>query len=364
MRIKKGPYGYFVCEEISDEDCIYYYAADLMEEPESDGYLPLSLSDNYKGPEISFDFTGLVTIDDYIKTNRSIAKISARRRSIGKLFSSFVLNMDRLIFPSLVCTDTRFIFTDSSGKDVKMCLLPLKDERITGLSDMEIEKMLEHPFFSEALTIDEKQLLIYAASNNDEELFLKECREIGEKQMKPKRDAVDFPSGLVTSFASACLSILSLASLPELSYGLAAAAIVFLVSYVKKNKKEQIVRIENEEERSQIYFDENSKNTTYKCAFLNAKVPIDGKLMRFSIYMDKTTIGSDRFLSDIYINDNSLSPVQAVIETDADGIYLTDCSENHNTFIENKKIVASERYEIKSGQKLTFGNYDFELTVV
>ena len=53
-----------------------------------------------------------------------------------------------------------------------------------------------------------------------------------------------------------------------------------------------------------------------------------------------------------------------MIETDADGIYLTDCSDNHNTFIENKKVIASERIEIKSGQKLTFGKYDFELTVV
>lgn len=364
MRIKKGPYGYFVCEEISDEDCIDNYAAELMEKPEFDGYLPPFLSGSYKGPEISYDFTGFVTIDDYIKTNKSIAKISARRRSIGKLFSSFVLNMDRLIFPSLICTDSRFIFTDNSGKDVKMCLLPLKTEKISGLSDMDIESMLEHPFFSEALTIDEKQLLIYAASNNDEELFLRECGEIRDKQLKIKRDMSDYPVGLITAFVSASIALLSFTVMTELSYCLAAAALIFLILYVKKNKEEKTVKLENEEERSRVYFDENSKNTSYKCAFLNAKDPIEGKFMRFSIYMDKTTIGSDRFLSDIYINDDSLSPVQAVIETDADGIYLTDCSENHNTFIENKKIIASERYEIKSGQKLTFGNYDFELTVV
>ena len=364
MRIKKGPYGYFVCEEISDEENIYNYAADLMESPDSDGYLPLSLSGNYKGPEISFDFTGYVTIDDYIRSNKSIARLSARRNSIGDLFSSFVLNMDRLIFPSLVCTDTRFIFTDNSGKEVKMCLIPVKNERISGLSDMEIETMLEHPFFSEALTIDEKQLLIYAASNNDEELFLRECKEIREKQLKPKREKQDFPTALVTAFASASAALLSFASMPELSYFLAATALIFLVTCIKKNKQEKIIKIENEEERSQIYFDENSGNTSYKCAFLNSRDPIEGKYMRFSIYMDKTTIGSDRFLSDIYINDNSLSPVQAVIETDADGIYLTDCSDNHNTFIENKKVIASERIEIKSGQKLTFGKYDFELTVV
>ena len=59
----------------------------------------------------------------------------------------------------------------------------------------------------------------------------------------------------------------------------------------------------------------------------------DGKAVSYSVMMDRTTIGSDVFLSDIVIDDPSVDALHAIIYLSGKSFYISDCSRKGTTYI-------------------------------
>ena len=90
----------------------------------------------------------------------------------------------------------------------------------------------------------------------------------------------------------------------------------------------------------------------------------DGKPLSFSLMMDRTTIGSDVFLSDIVLDDPSVDALHAIIYLNGNSFYISDCSKKGTTYIDDRKVALGRRCEIKNGQKITVGTVDFRFEVL
>ena len=82
----------------------------------------------------------------------------------------------------------------------------------------------------------------------------------------------------------------------------------------------------------------------------------------YSVYLSETTIGSDCFLSDIVIDDPQIAPLHAVIKQRDGAFYLEPSKGTGRTYIEDSPIENGKSYEIKSGQKISFGAIDFRFS--
>ena len=80
--------------------------------------------------------------------------------------------------------------------------------------------------------------------------------------------------------------------------------------------------------------------------------------------MDRTTIGSDVFLSDIVLDDPSVDALHAIIYLNGNSFYISDCSKKGTTYIDDRKVALGRRCEIKNGQKITVGTVDFRFEVL
>ena len=85
---------------------------------------------------------------------------------------------------------------------------------------------------------------------------------------------------------------------------------------------------------------------------------------QYAIYMDKTTIGSDVFLSDIVLKHKSVASLHAVIYMTGNNFYISPCSTSGALYLEDKRLDESMRYEIKDGQKITIGELDFSFRLM
>ena len=137
---------------------------------------------------------------------------------------------------------------------------------------------------------------------------------------------------------------------------------MFIFSSVSINERKGIAKADTSDDKSRILFDDSGK-CGLNAAFLESIDPKDGAPQSYAIYQDCTTIGSDRFLSDIYINSNSVSPIHAQIYLTPDTVYLSDCSADGKTFIDDHIIAPEVKHEIKNGQKLTFGDADYKIKI-
>ena len=90
----------------------------------------------------------------------------------------------------------------------------------------------------------------------------------------------------------------------------------------------------------------------------------DGKTVSYSVMMDRTTIGSDVFLSDIVIDDPSVDALHAIIYLSGKSFYISDCSRKGTTYIDDKNTGKGRKCEIKNGQKITIGTVDFRFKVL
>jgi len=111
------------------------------------------------------------------------------------------------------------------------------------------------------------------------------------------------------------------------------------------------------DDRSKILFDDSVKHSL-NCALLESVKPVDGSILKYAVYQDLTTIGSDRFLSDLFIKDESVDPIHAQLFLTQDTVYLSDCSSGGKTFINDRSITPDVKHEIKDGQKITIGDVD------
>ncbi|MBE7069848.1 MAG: FHA domain-containing protein [Ruminococcaceae bacterium] len=359
------------------------------------------------------------------RRSKKLSKIlDERRRSAGDFFCSIPVFLDNLISPSAFVLDPDYVFTDDDGSFIKFCLLPFKYSpdliRLTSLNAEHMESFLSEPFFDGVLTNDEKQELIYSIKTDDESLFLKCAKHIRdtttdnkseevftantkpaapihlpERSTQKRSRAIPDPvtlkpaSELLWSWISAIASGVSMkfsGLIPAILFYLVSG--VFLIRFFmsRRTKKD---KAESDERslsgmRSMILFSEGDGDsysdpmndlsgsgpepshsvTPLVTGTLTAMTAKDGKMLSYSLMMDRTTIGSDVFLSDIVIDDPSVDAIHAIIYLSGKTFYISDCSRKGTTYIDDRKTACGRKCEIKNGQKITIGTVDFRFKVL
>lgn len=409
MQIKKGPYGYYAIEKFDSPDKLCSYAEEVIAGNKTDFYLRPVTDIFGSGAMCSFEFSGYMQITDPEfsvfspnKKNASKKKdaknLSLRRKSAGDLFYAVAKLLDNLISPSCLVLDPNMMFTDPDGITVKMCCLPIKSDPndlcISSLGASRLENLLNCDFFKSIITDDERNALVYSVKENKEELFLKVARIIKgideeppfalpEQETECKAQTAVSISNLSKTdrdlIIAGLSSFLSLASILNrmllpcfLFYFL--ALIIFATTLLNMRKsKENIKKEESEEvskQRSSILFSDITQTSD---SDENLFVPLtSGKLTlisdrndvkkNFSVYLSETTIGSDCFLSDIVIDDPLIAPLHAVIRQKDGTFYLEPSKGTGRTYIEDSPIENGKSYEIKSGQKISFGEIEFRFS--
>ena len=414
MQIKKGPFGYFAVEKFDSPDKLCSYAEEVIAGNKSDFYLTPVTEFYGSGVMCCYEFSGYVPITDpefsvfssqgkFISHKRESKNLLLRRRSVGDLFYSFVKMLDNLVSPSTIVIDPDLIFTDTEGITLKLCCLPVKSTpenlNLSSLDASRLEKLLCCDFFTNVVTDDEKNALIYSVKENNEEMFIKIARSLSgtEEQLSPSLDLdkenatakIELPSPIKNISRSekdlylSCLSaFLSLAAfilkmkLPCILMFALSSIILFTFLIKQKKNKEKITNEENQEkskQRSSILFSENELTETTAEGKDKPLAPlVPGKLTlltdykginpQYSVYLDETYIGSDCFLSDIVLDAPGISPLHAVIRQKNGTFYLQPSQGNGKTYLEDSPVENGKSYEIKSGQKITIGDIPFRFS--
>ena len=359
------------------------------------------------------------------RRSKKLSKIlDERRRSAGDFFCSITVLLDNLISPSALVLDPDYVFTDEDGSYVKFCLLPFKyppdQMHLSSLNADRLEAFLSEPFFEGVLSNDEKQELIYSVKTDDESLFLKCAKRIRDsipdlqkpEVFPPKTETTApkhlpgrrakkhnkqfnndgtqmFISELWWSWASAVASGISMklsGLIPAILFFLVSGVILirFLLNRRTKKHKEKNDDGSTSGIRSMILFSDadvgNDSSAMSDTAGSDAEsshpvTPLitgtltsidakDGKTLSYSVMMDRTTIGSDVFLSDIVIDDPSVEALHAIIYLSGKSFYISDCSRKGTTYIDDKKTGIGRKCEIKNGQKITVGTVDLRFRVL
>ena len=409
MQIKKGPYGYYAIEKFDSPDRLCSYAEEVIAGNKTDFYLRPVTEIFGSGAMCCFEFSGYMQITDpefsVLSPNKKTASkkkdaknLSLRRKSAGDLFYAVAKLLDNLISPSCLVLDPNMMFTDPDGITVKLCCLPIKSDPndlcISSLGASRLEDLLNCDFFKSVITDDERNALVYSVKENKEDLFLKVARiikGIDEEQnpalpeqnteskvqitetvknlSRPDRDLIIAGLSAILSLAS----ILNRMLLPcFLFYFL--ALIIFATTLLNMRKsKENIKKEESEEvskQRSSILFSDIPQTSDSE---ENLFIPLtSGKLTlisdrndvkkNYSVYLSETTIGSDCFLSDIVIDDPLIAPLHAVIRQKDGTFYLEPSKGTGRTYIEDSPVENGKSYEIKSGQKISFGEIEFRFS--
>lgn len=409
MQIKKGPYGYYAIEKFDSPDKLCSYAEEVIAGNKTDFYLRPVTEIFGSGAMCSFEFSGYMQITDpefsVLSPNKKTASkkkdaknLSLRRKSAGDLFYAVAKLLDNLISPSCLVLDPNMMFTDPDGITVKLCCLPIKSDPndlcISSLGSSRLETLLNCDFFKSVITDDERNALVYSVKENKEELFLKIARIIKGIDDEPALALPEQNSERTTQLTGAVKNLsksdrdlviaglsafLSLASILNrmllpcfLFYFL--ALIIFATTLLNMRKsKENIKKEESEEvskQRSSILFSDIPQTSD---SDENLFVPLtSGKLTlisdrtdvkkNHSVYLSETTIGSDCFLSDIVIDDPLIAPLHAVIRQKDGTFYLEPSKGTGRTYIEDSPIENGKSYEIKSGQKISFGEIEFRFS--
>lgn len=377
MMIRKGPFGHFAVEENFSGSEVFEYALEVIDD-KGEFFLPVYINKTFDGKEIAFDFSGMMPINEFesLSPDAKHKMISLRRKSIGDLFLSINSMLDLLLNPAQLITDSKYVFTDKLGTEIKLCYLPLETTlplKLSSINTRNLERLLNHSFFRTALTEDEISSLICSVSNNDEGMLVKTAKKIKESPISYQvTSLIDLQltkpdDKLLISFA---FCILSLISYYVFGVPIALISLVFSLTTVVLYVRGVLPSImcafttkqEDNSERIRMFFDDTEEHNM-NCAFLESIKPVDGAYLKYAIYQDCTVIGSDRFLSDFYIDNQSISPIHAQIFLTQDTVYLSDYSANGSTYIDDKPIIPENKYEVKNNQKIRFGNIDFKIKI-
>ena len=414
MQIKKGPFGYFAVEKLDSPDKLCSYAEEVIAGNKSDFYLTPVTEFFGSGVMCCYEFSGYVPITDpefsvfssqgkFSSHKRESKNLILRRKSVGDLFYSFAKMLDNLISPSTIVIDPDLIFTDTEGITLKLCCLPIKSSpenlNLSSLDASRLEKLLCCDFFTNVITDDEKNALIYSVKEDNEELFKKIAKtlsgteeqlstslDLGRERTESKtelprsiKDISKSEKDLYLSCLSAFLSLASFILKMKLPCILMfALSFIILISFLinQKKKNEKITKEHNHEkskQRSSILFSEKEFTENVEDGKDKPLVPLTpGKLTllsdckginpQYSVYLDETYIGSDCFLSDIVLDAPGISPLHAVIIQKNGTFYLQPSQGTGKTYLEDSPIENGKSYEIKSGQKITIGDISFRFS--
>lgn len=371
MEIRKGPYGHFVIKKIEDIGSIHDYTREIVAENIPGHMLPIYIIPTVSSYEASYDFSGLVPLGTRKPTDTR--EINMLRKALGDLLLSLADLPDYLLSPAALLFDDRYIFTDESYTDLKMCFDPVRIDPqmlcIQSLKSTGLRDFLNSDCLSGVISSDETDGIIYAIEQNDEVLFRKNTGKIKlpVPDLTEERGLIDMNEFKIVILFSLISLIFSLTGLtfPAL---IAVAAELFFGVKIRKiliNKPEiQLPSTPDDTRRQMLFGKENNGSLMMDAVILSFKDTKTGEEEKKAIYTDKATIGSDRFLCDIFSSDKGISPVHAEIKRVNRTYYVTDLSSDNSTYLNNVRLLPGRDYEIKSEQTLTCGNKDFRIEIV
>ena len=400
MHIRKGPYGHYAIERADITSGIYKYAEQMINSDFMKGLLSVYTDERSGTLEMAFDFSGMMSIDEFISLSdhkKHPGRHLLKRRDSVRAFLTMLSDMtDVLLFPCSVCRDTAFIFTDPQGETIRFCSFPLQyepaDMSLSAIGEDGIEELLVHPFFAEVLTRDEIQQIIYCVSSGNNRMLREFCDSMEngnwKRTLRHKAGSseISLPSsetvfGLMCASASLYASVLKLIPVSVLFF---MAAVTFIYMSVRgsrltlprsaSDKGTQPGRIRTQEEinlakgRREALFDyERDDNGHVKAStgsplILRGRSP-DSNEIKYAMYSERIIIGSDRFLSDLFIDTEDVAAIHAEISKQDGTYYVRPLSASRHTYLENRRLEVEHDYELKSGQKLTLGETELELKV-
>lgn len=391
MKIRKGPFGYFAIEKIGSRDDIYEYASEMIDLNHCGIYLPCYINDGPGGITACFDFSGFIPITEFDpnkhKSTAAFSKrnrehLRTRRKNTGLLLNSFIKGIDYLLSPAATVLDRNYVFTDPAGDDIRICYCPIRQPAsqlsLFSLGYERLEDLLADPFFDGVISEDEKQTLVYSVQQNDEAMYLECCHAIETEDIEDAASGSESRQTIISQdailialpFLAAAASFVFIGPVPAVLFavlGFVVAGRMLFSKYKARNNLSAEKLTERSDERSRILF----SNTEYanetgvpSAAQLILKDSIQGIRPQYAIYMDKTTIGSDVFLSDIVLKHKSVASLHAVIYMTGNSFYISPCSTSGALYLEDKRLDESMRYEIKDGQKITIGELDFSFSLM
>ena len=169
---------------------------------------------------------------------------------------------------------------------------------------------------------------------------------------------------MIFSFITLIFSSLFLDRICTIILGLIFIGLLIKTLYDHKKEKKNNENTELKDERTKILFEKDpdlidEENNLFSFASIES---VDDK-KAYGLYASETNIGSDRFLSDIYIDAENISALQAKIIREDNYFYIMDCSDRNNTYLGNRKLEKDKLYEIKNGQGIRFGDKEYEFKI-
>ncbi len=368
MKIRKGPYGYFAVYEITDMQQVYKYAWDTIKEHLVEGLLCAYDEETRKGNELLYDFSGLINITEQEAINTDL---KTKRKAIGDLFNLISKLADYLLPADNLILDPDFIFFDKEHEKIELCYIPLITESTIDISLLDyrkLEKMLSCDFFKTSLTEDEITSLIYSVKSNNEELYSKVTESILTNTTEPKKELninkLSFFLLMIFSFITLIFSVLFLDRICSIILGIIFCCLLVKTLYDYRKDMNKPESSDLSKDRTQILFEKDPDIPDEDCnLFSFASIESVDDKKAYGIYASETTIGSDRFISDIYLDDEKISALQAKILKEDNCFYVMDCSDRNNTYLENRALEKEKTYEIKDGHEIRFGDKVFRFKI-
>lgn len=369
MEIRKGPFGHFAIEKIGSIDLICDYSREIISENILGHMLPVYINPSIDGYELYYDYSGLSPLTSKIPND--LNEINNLRSCLGDLFLTFSMLPDYLLSPSALVLDERYIFVDDDYKCLNVCFNPVKTNpeklNIASLSEAGILKLLESECLKNVIRPDEIDKLIYSLQTNDEALFIKCANSIGTPIQEEKNESLllkssDFLRCIITTVFSLVFVSLGYYVPSTILLLISVALGLKTIIQLRIHKQSLTILQTKDESKTEMLFN-TSKRSGLSCLILTMEDD-NGLKNSKSIYTDKATIGSDRFLCDIFIDKKDISALHAEIKKTGKSYYIRDLSNDNSTFLDNVRLEPQKDYEIKSGQTLLVSRTEFQIEIM
>lgn len=368
MEIRKGPYGQFVINKIENIDSINAYTREIIAENIPGHMLPIYIIPTVSGYEASYDVSGmrsLNSIADSLDTDNL-------RKAVGDLFISIADYPDYLLSPSSVIFDERYLFIDEKTNTLMACFDPVmkgpEKLNIASLSGSRLNEFLNTDLMQRILKPEETDGIIYAIEQNDPDILRKQGRLICKPLPIEDKSAklLEIPEFKMIILCALIALIFAILTMPLPSSVFFAGAAFFVrktVKVIEQKPEIEISKRTDSDKRQMLFGDNNTFSGGLDSLILTSIDPISKAEEKKAIYTDKASIGSDRFLCDIYSPDKEISPIHAQITKSGRTYYVRDVSSDNTTFLDNIRLEAGQDYEIKSGQTLMCGKREYKIEI-
>ena len=365
MEIRKGPYGQFVTLRCEERDIVSGYAVEMIRKDITGCTLPVYINDTSFGRELAFDCTGMKRLSE---TETTITKNKMiLRNAIADLFISISRMSDVLLAPGNIVWDNTWLFWDEDNKRLRLCVHPFESDpdalRLSSLGDDKTQDFISHSCFKEVLTSGERDSLLFAIRDNNCSLLERSAVNIKNTSPDVRPSAPhSFHKEILFSLLSAVTALAAIL-LSELfiSFLFFAASCTFLISLILKDSRSKTNDDDlSDDSKTRILFEEeHSDPASINCLILT--YDSGAEQIRKAIYTQRATVGSDCFLSDITVDNESVSPLHVQILKHKDIFTVTDISKDNMTFLDGLRLEKGKEYEVRDGQKMMLGEIAFDI---